>query len=200
MPTWPRTIKPQKVTPPKVPGPQFGIAQSGKINTRSTTQVGRAWVEKYLIDNSDADGRTLTALVEDYFRRGQTFDIDQQLNLTPLGSTGGSPLVKGASQTGTSINIDAATASQTPWIKGGDIVTFAGLTLVYKITADANSDGSGNVTLPIVPAIFSGNSPADNAPVTTTGVTAQAKIIGYDPADAGPNEFSILTVAFQESP
>ncbi len=200
MPTWLRTIKPQRVTPPSLPGPQIAAAQSGKINTRATTQVGMAWVERYLIDNSDADARTLVAQIRDYNRRGASFDIDLQWNLTPLGSTGGTPLVNGASQTGTTINIDGATASQTPWIKGGDVVTFAGLTLVYEITADANSDGSGLVVLPISPAIFSGGSPANNAAVTVTGVVAQAIVVGYDGGDMKPDEFSIWTVAFQEAP
>ncbi len=203
MPTWDRTIRPRKVSPPVFPGPQFGPSQSGKLNTRSTTQVGMTWNEEYLLDNSSADARTLAATIRDFHRRGQEFDINLQSNLAPLGGVAGTPAnfqVMGASQTGTTINMDGATAAQTPWIKGGDVVTFAGLTLVYEITADANSDGSGNVALPISPGIFSGNSPANNAVVTVTAVTAQAKIIGYDAGEMRADEHAVYKVVFQESP
>ena len=203
MPTWDRTIRPRKVSQPVFPGPQFGPSQSGKINTRSTTQVGMTWSEEYLLDNSSADARTLAAIIRDYHRRGQTFDINLQWNLVPLGGVAGTAAnfkVKGANQTGTTLDMDGATAAQTPWIKGGDVVTIAGLTLVYEITADANSDGSGNVTLPISPAIFSGNSPADGALITVTAVTAQAKIVGYDAGEMRADEHAVYKVVFQEAP
>ena len=200
MPTWPRNVVPAETTDFEFPAAQRARGQSGKLTVRSTSQVGRVWTETYLIDNSAVASRTLVALIRDYVRRGQIFDITHYLYLTPLGSTGGSPIVKGASQTGTTITIDGATASQTPWIRGGDVVKFAGLNLMYDITADANSDGSGNVTLPISPAIFSGNSPADNAAVTVTGVTVRALIVSADMPTMRPSELGIAKVTFAEAP
>lgn len=80
------------------------------------------------------------------------------------GSLGGTPLVQGASQVGNSLVIDGATISQTGWIKAMDLLRWGGS--IHMATADANSDGSGNVTIPIEPAIR--NSPANNAPVIVT--------------------------------
>lgn len=71
----------------------------------------------------------------------------------------GTPLVDGAAQTGNTLNIDGATASQTPWARAGDIVAYGNS--IHMVTADADSDGAGDVALPIWPAIR--NSPANNA-------------------------------------
>ena len=78
------------------------------------------------------------------------------------GVGGGSPVVSGASQTGSDLNITGATASTTGWLKAGDYIQLgAGIDQrLHMVTADANSDGSGNVSLSIEPALRS--SPADN--------------------------------------
>jgi hypothetical protein len=200
MPTWPRTIVPRETTDFDFPAAQRARGQSGKWTLRSTSQVGRVWTETYLIDNSVVASRTLVALIRDYLRRGQIFDITHYLYLTPLGSAGGSPLVDGANQTGTTITLKAATTGQTPWIRGGDIVKFAGLNLVYDVTADANSDGGGAVSLPISPAVFSGGSPADEAAVTVTGVTVRAIVVSADMPTMRPAELGIARVTFAEAP
>jgi hypothetical protein len=72
----------------------------------------------------------------------------------------GSPLVNGASQTGTSINVDGYTTS--PNI--GDIITIAGITGSYEIqTVTATASGH---TIVLDQALAS--SPADNAVITIT--------------------------------
>jgi hypothetical protein len=72
----------------------------------------------------------------------------------------GSPLVNGASQTGTSINVDGYTTS--PNI--GDIITIAGITDSYEIqTVTATASGH---TIVLDQALAS--SPADNAVITIT--------------------------------
>lgn len=81
------------------------------------------------------------------------------------GSLGGTPLINGASQTGNSVAIDGATPSQTGWIKAGDILRFASNNTIHMCTADADSDGSGNVTVSIIPEIR--RSPANNDPIIT---------------------------------
>jgi len=87
---------------------------------------------------------------------------------TPRGVASGSPLVDGVSQTGKVINLKGASLSVTDWFKAGDIVAFAGHTKVYMCTANVNSDGAGNVALPIVPSLI--ESPLDNAIVTVNNV------------------------------
>lgn len=102
------------------------------------------------------------------------------------GSNAGAGLTKGASQVGASIAADDFTASQTDVFKAGDIITFAGCNEVnsitkaslgrlkqFTVTADVDSDGTGNATIPISPAIVTSGayqnctaSPTDNGAIT----------------------------------
>jgi len=79
-----------------------------------------------------------------------------------LGDLTGTPAVKGGSQTGYSLDIDGATAGVTGWAKAGDWLQLgSGVDAhLHKIVDDADSDGSGNVTLNIWPKLR--ESPADN--------------------------------------
>lgn len=103
-------------------------------------------------------------------QRGQadTFTTTLPGYTAPQGTWPGTPLVNGASQTGRSIIMDGFTASQTGVAKCGDLLKFAGHTKVYMITADANSNGSGQATLSIEPALVA--SPADNEAIVTSNV------------------------------
>jgi len=74
----------------------------------------------------------------------------------------GTPLVKGASQTGGSVVIDGVPASQTAYLMAGDYTQIG--TSLHKVLEDANSDATGQATLNIWPDLRS--SPADNAAVT----------------------------------
>lgn len=120
----------------------------------------------------------------------------QQNTLLPnqiTGTLGGTPLVNGATQTGSSLVTDGWTAGQTV-LKKGDIFTIQGIYGVHRetrqpfgylqqfvATADVTADGSGNATIPISPAITTTGpfqtvsvSPADNAPITPAGVASTA--------------------------
>lgn len=127
----------------------------------------------------------------------------------------GTPLVNGSSQSVTytasktlwrqTLNLDGFTASQTPIIKRGDTFTIDDVWAVnrasrqkqpflqtFSVLADANSNGSGQVTVTITPPmIIDGpyqtvtNAPADNAAVTiltgTSGrVTQQNMVMARD--------------------
>lgn len=113
-----------------------------------------------------------------------------------VGALGGTPLVNGASQNDTyadtkdtntsSLVTDGWSNSVTGVVKQGDVITLAGVYAVNPITkqstgrlqtftimADANSDGSGNATLTVAPAIISSGAwqnvsaaPADDAAIT----------------------------------
>ena len=76
----------------------------------------------------------------------------------------GTPLVKGASQVGSSIATDGWTPSQSTVVCAGDYIQIG--TELKMITADANSDAGGNATLSFTPPIRV--SPADNASVITS--------------------------------
>ncbi len=96
--------------------------------------------------------------------RGQANRIRMLVFDNPTrGGYGGTPLVVGASQTGSSLNIDGVT-NKTNWIRKGDYfsVDVNGEHELKMCTADANSSG-GAVTVAFEPRLR--DSPANNAVV-----------------------------------
>lgn len=83
------------------------------------------------------------------------------------GAYGGSPLVAGASQTGNTLTADGASSTITDWAKARDFISFDNQ--IRMVTADVNSDGGGNLSIPVWPAIRT--SPANNQPITTANPT-----------------------------
>lgn len=136
---------------------------------------------------------------------GMDFIMSQNLPTHTVGGLGGTPLVNGANQglinSGSTDNPSAATTSLITdgWtaavanrLKRGDVFTIAGVFAVnpetkvstgvlrqFIATTDAASDGSGNLTVAIYPAIIAGGAyqnvtarPADNAAITILTGTA----------------------------
>jgi len=122
-------------------------------------------------------------------------NMDQNVNRHTTGTftTGSTPLVNGASQTGASL-ITNGWAAATAVIKQGDVFTIAGVNAVNPVTgddlgylrqfvatADGSSDGSGNLTISVSPSITATTayktvtaSPGDNAVITMVGTEATA--------------------------
>jgi hypothetical protein len=128
--------------------------------------------------------------------------MSQNVPTHTVGPLGGTPLVNGASQnttyaatkdTGTqSLITDGWTASAAARVKAGDVFTIANVYDVNPVTkatlphlkqfvvvSDASSDGSGNATLTISPAIITSGAfqtvsaaPADNAALTFLGTAS----------------------------
>ncbi|MBF0095479.1 MAG: hypothetical protein HQL34_13170 [Alphaproteobacteria bacterium] len=94
-----------------------------------------------------------------------------------VGAGGGSPLVDGAGQTGTTLVVKGAAADVSGWLRAGDFFSFdAGTGRELKLcTADANSNGSGAVTIAFEPPIRV--SPAANAPLEIANPTAIMRLI-----------------------
>ena len=136
---------------------------------------------------------------------GMDFIMSQNLPTHTVGGLGGTPLVNGANQglinSGSTDNHSAATTSLVTdgWtaaianrLKRGDVFTIAGVVAVnpetkvstgvlrqFIATTDAASDGAGNLTVAIYPAIIAGGAyqnvtarPADNAAITVLTGTA----------------------------
>lgn len=124
-----------------------------------------------------------------------TFTMGDPLRCTPRGSAGGTPLVNGASQTGNSINVDGATASQTGWLKAGDYIQLGSgsTTTLHKVLQDADSNASGEVSLDIWPNIRT--SPADNATVTTSSAKGLWRLVD-DAHEWTANEAAIYGITF----
>ena len=136
---------------------------------------------------------------------GLDFIMSQNLPTHTVGGLGGTPLINGANQglinsgatdnpyaSTTSLITDGWTAAAANRLKRGDVFTIAGVFAVnpetkqstgalrqFVATADAASDGSGNLTVAIYPAIIAGGAyqnvtarPADNAAITILTGTA----------------------------
>ena len=116
--------------------------------------------------------------------------MDQNVVNHTVGPVGGTPLITGASQTGSLLVTDGWTAAAAARLNQGDVFTIAGVYSVnpqnrqstgqlqqFVVTANVSSDGAGNATIPVSPAVVPTgafqnvtNSPADNATITVLGV------------------------------
>jgi hypothetical protein len=121
---------------------------------------------------------------------GFKWSMEQNINTHQVGPLGGTPLVNGTmAQGATTLVTDGWTAAAASRLKKGDIFTIANVFSVnpqnrqstgqlrqFVVTADVSSDGSGNASLPIFPALSSTGAfatisamPADNAALTILG-------------------------------
>ncbi|HZL96161.1 MAG TPA: P22 phage major capsid protein family protein, partial [Vicinamibacterales bacterium] len=139
--------------------------------------------------------------ISEAFRKGMfgsnALNIDEWYSTqsTPTFTTGTSttatPLVDGASQTGSTININGWGSGNTT-LRKGDVITIAGVYSVnpenytstgrlqqFVVTADTSDSGGATATLPISPSIITSgsqqtvsNSPANDAVVTYWAMAA----------------------------
>lgn len=114
--------------------------------------------------------------------------LDQNTALFTTGPFGGVPLVNGLLQTGSNLITNGWTAAAALRVRRGDVFTVAGVFSVnpqskqstgslmqFTATADTSSDGAGNATIPINPAIVA-SGPFQNvsvAPTTGNALTFQ---------------------------
>lgn len=127
--------------------------------------------------------------------------LDQNVQNQTVGAYAGTGVVNGAAQTGSSLVTNGWTASITGLLNVGDVFTVAGVYAVnpksrqstgalqnFVVTAAVNSDGSGNATIPIYPAITTSGayqtvsaSPANGAAITVKGTASAsyAQNIGF---------------------
>ena len=205
MGAFPRTIKPAQVTYPKVIGSLISVGQSGALQTRSEASQGRTWQETWsALPAGSADVQELITTIENLYNTGATCSLVHYLlpgsGLAKNGAGGGTPVVDGGGQAGTSLNTDGWSASVTGVMEAGDCFTIANIVVLFRGTADANSDGSGDATLSILPPLI-GSAPVDGVALTITDATLTAVVLDYSDATAGPDEFiGGLTVTFLEAP
>lgn len=95
-----------------------------------------------------------------------TFLLGDPMRVAALGMATGTPLVKGAGQTGNALVTDGWTPSVANILRAGDLIQLgSGATSrLHKVLSDVNSNGSGEAILTLWPSLRS--SPADNAAVT----------------------------------
>ena len=121
---------------------------------------------------------------------GFKWSMDQNVATLQNGPMGGTPAVNGAGQTGSTLVVNGWSAAAASRLLGGETFTLPGVYQLNPISKAAvgklqqfvvlgpvSSDGAGNSTLPISPAIVSAvgatqnvsNSPANGAVLTFTG-------------------------------
>lgn len=139
---------------------------------------------------------------------------DQNVNLHTTGPRGGTPLVDGAAQTGSTLLTKGWTAAAASRVKKGDVFTIAGVFAVnpqnrqstgslqqFVVTADTSSDGAGGASIPIFPAITATGAyqtvnatAADSAALTFVGSanTAYPQNLVFT-----PDAFALVTVPLE---
>jgi hypothetical protein len=108
--------------------------------------------------------------------REGTFLLGDPHGVAPQGSAGGSPVVKGANQTGGTLVTDGWTASQTGILKAGDYIQLGSSSSarLHKLLSDADSNSSGEATLEIYPEIKTAHT--DNSSVITANACGVFKL------------------------
>ncbi len=127
---------------------------------------GQRWEADIRIPVVDhADARLWIAFLSKLKGPLNTFTMGDPVAATAQGTPGGTPLVNGASQTGSSLIIDGCSLSQTDWLKAGDYIQLGTGedARIHMVLDDVDSDGAGDATLTLWPDITT--APADNATV-----------------------------------
>ena len=145
---------------------------------------------------SRAEFAPIYAFVMKQRGRYESFTLIPPVLNAGLGSPAGTPLVKDASQTGRSVTTDGWSASINVF-KAGDYLKFANHDKVYTVTADASSDGSGNATINIEPALVT--SPANDSAITYTSVPFTVALLsGIQEFDTGTSGLFSFEIDFEE--
>ena len=191
----PTHVKPSNITFRAVN--TVGVSQSPfTYQQQAVAHSGQRWeVDVTLPSMARADAEQWVAFLVSLRGRLGTFTLGDPVSATPRGSAGGTPLVNGASQTGGVLNIDGCTASQTGWLKAGDYIQLgtAGSATLHKVLADADSNGSGEVSLDLWPYIRT--APANDATVVVTNTVGRFRLASNE-QNWNINEASIYGLTF----
>ena len=114
-----------------------------------------------------------------------TFLMGDPMRKTTRGVLGGTPVVNGASQVGSSVSIDGCSTNITGWIKAGDYIQLgsASTATLHKVLQDVNTNASGQATLDLWPSIRT--APADGATVVTSSCAGRFRL------SSGQQEWSV---------
>ena len=131
---------------------------------QTASRKGSLWQASLQFNNLSGDDRkVMQAFLVKLNGQQHRFTL-QDHSHTPRGAGGGTLRVNGASQSGTTLVCDGATASVTNYLRAGDYISFN--SELHMVVADADSDASTNVTLSIAPPIR--KTPADDTIVDYT--------------------------------
>lgn len=166
--TWPTFVRatPRVLDWSLVPNTQsFGSPLSGAVQT--VEMPGARWKASFMLENLvEADAAVFQAFMMRLRGRAGRFALHNFARQRPRGTLSGTPLVMGASQTGTTLIIDGCAVGAT--LLAGDYFGVNGE--LKMVVADAAANGSGQMTLTLEPPMRA--SPADNAALTLVQPTA----------------------------
>jgi hypothetical protein len=122
--------------------------------------------------------------------RAGTFLMGDPNRLTARGTLGGSPVVNGANQTGSSISIDGCSNNITGWMKAGDYIQLgaASTATLHKVLQQVDTNGSGQATLDIWPNMVT--APTDGSIVVTSNTVGRWRL------NSGEQDWSIDNASF----
>ncbi len=131
---------------------------------QTSSRKGSLWKASLQFNNLSGDDRkVMQAFLVKLNGQQHRFTL-QDHSHTLRGAGGGTLRVNGATQSGTTLVCDGATASVNNYLRAGDYISFNNE--LHMVVVDANSDASGNVSLSIAPPIR--KTPADNTIVDYT--------------------------------
>lgn len=158
---------------------------------------GDIWTDVLTFTNKvDPEARILRSFITSLRGEAGRFYLSPP-GYVRAGSGSGAPLIKGTAQTGLSVITDGWTASQTGILLIGDYVEIGGE--LKEITADANSNSSGESALYFTPPIRV--SPGDNTAVVVTNPKCKMKLVdnkqGKFPMQ--PGKIYAMSIAIEEA-
>ena len=128
--------------------------------------------------------------------RYESFSIVPAVISTGQGSPSGTPLVNGADQTGRSL-VTNGWSNSIAIFKAADYLKIAGNDKVYMVTADVSSNGSGEASIAIEPALVA--SPANDAAITHSSVPFTVALrSGIQEFATGTNGLFTFEIDFEE--
>jgi hypothetical protein len=131
---------------------------------QTTSRKGSLWRASLQFNNLSGDDRQeMQAFLVKLNGQQHRFTLHDH-SFTRRGAGGGTLVVNGGSQSGTSLVCDGATANVSNYLRAGDYISFNNE--LHMVVADANSDAGGNVTLSIAPPIR--KTPADDTIIAYT--------------------------------
>jgi len=189
--TWPTLTRsaPRVLDFSLLPNTQsFSSPLSNAVQT--VEMPGARWQMSFVMENlTEVDAAAMQAFLVKLRGRAGRFYLYNFARSTPRGSISGTPLVKGASQTGGTLVIDGCTVGST--LLAGDFIGVNGE--LKMVVADATADGAGEMNLTIEPPLRS--SPADNAAITTDRPTATFMLSGDELKwNTQPGKFSSFPI------
>ncbi len=193
MSLFPESIKYSASQLTDYPGVISQLTQNKKWNIREVSPQSFGFTITTTYQSGDS-WRELFSFI--LLLKGQlnTFTVRHPLFKDARGVATGTPLVNGGSQTGSILNIDGLTINTTGIYKSGDTINIAGSNKVYWITSDCDSNGAGQVALPIYPDLQF--TPANNSAITHDNVEFTVRLSSPSAPPIEPKPGDVLTYSF----